>query len=77
MEQDSLPVVIGGRVFQIEANIFLETFKNTLLANVKKAKIIYSKLTPIAGEYLFALDALGITQTEVIENDLLESGGKL
>jgi N-acetylglucosamine kinase-like BadF-type ATPase len=77
MENEEVPVVIGGRVFQIEPKEFMNSFKETLLSNVEKARIVIPKFNPVIGAYLFALDELGIEQTLEIENNLLKSGGKL
>ncbi len=77
MEAEKVPVVIGGRVFQSDCSIFLNSFKKHLNDEVKKAYIIKPKFTPVIGAYLFALDKLGIMQNKEIENNLLKSGGRL
>ncbi|MFP4478060.1 MAG: BadF/BadG/BcrA/BcrD ATPase family protein [Candidatus Izemoplasmatales bacterium] len=77
MENEALPVVVGGRVFQIKAEIFLKTFKDTLKNEVPNFKIIIPKFNPVIGSYLFALDELKMNQSKKIENQLIKSGGKL
>lgn len=77
MEMERVPVVIGGRVFQVKTKSFLETFERTLKEIVPSAYIVVPKFTPVVGAYLLALDNQGIRQTDTIEQNLLESGGKL
>ncbi len=77
MEDKAVPVVIGGRVFQLEDKIFLDIFETTLKGIVKDAKIVKPRFAPVIGAYFFALDKLNITQTKAIEEALLESGGGL
>ncbi len=77
MENEKVPVVIGGRVFQSDCSCFINTFEETLKEEVEMAYIIKPKFTPVVGAYLFALDKLGIKQSIDIENNLLKSGGKL
>ena len=74
---DTLPVVVGGRVFETKADIFMETFKKTLINKCPNAYIVKPKFHPVVGAYLFALDLLGIEQTKKIEMNLEESGGCL
>lgn len=77
MEKQALPVVVGGRVFQIKTDVFINTFTETLRTEVPKFKLVIPKFSPVVGSYLFALDELGIEQTEQIERNLIKSGGKL
>ena len=77
MQDEDVPVVIGGRVFQVKSKEFIDTFEQTLKEVVPNATIIKPKFTPVVGAYLLALDILGIKQTQMIEQNLLESGGRL
>ncbi|OQX93178.1 MAG: ATPase [Tenericutes bacterium 4572_104] len=77
MEKEKVPVVIGGRVFQSNCSVFINTFEEVLKEEVKEAYIIKPKFNPVIGAYLLALDRLGIKQSQEIENNLLKSGGKL
>jgi N-acetylglucosamine kinase-like BadF-type ATPase len=77
MENDAIPIVVGGRVFQIKTPVFLQTFEKTIKENVPYYQLIIPKFTPVVGSYLFALDELGIEQSQAIENQLMKSGGKL
>lgn len=77
IEHEKVPVVIGGRVFSIKAPIFLDTFKETILEEVPRAEIVVPRFTPVIGAYLFALDNLNIKQSKEIEENLMNSGGKL
>lgn len=77
METEAVPVVIGGRVFEVKSPEFLSTFEKTLKQIVPLATIVKPKFTPVVGAYLLALDKLGLNQTKDIERNLLESGGKL
>ncbi len=74
---ENVPVVVGGRVFTLEAKIFMQTFKEELLKQVPYATIVQPKFTPVVGAYLFALDKHNIKQTKQIEQNLMNSGGKL
>ena len=77
MEDEEFPIVIGGRVFQIETELFIETFNRTILKEVKDAIVVEPKFNPVVGAYLLALDELNIEQTKAIEDNLIESGGGL
>jgi len=77
MEKEKVPVVVGGRVFQIEAQVFRKTFDKTIHAHVRRARIVNPRFTPVVGAYLFALDEMGVAQTPEIEANLCKSGGKL
>ncbi len=77
LEKTALPVVVGGRVFQIKAKVFLETFIEVLRKEVPLFELVLPKFNPVVGAYLFALDELKINQTEEIEMNLMKSGGKL
>ncbi len=63
MENEKVPVVIGGRVFQSESPVFLNEFTKYLHEICPKADIVNSKYKPVFGAYLSALDELGIKQT--------------
>jgi len=77
LENEQIPVVIGGRVFTMKSPQFIDTFTKTITNIVPKAKIVIPKFTPVVGAYLFSLDELGIAQTKDIETNLLKSGGRL
>jgi N-acetylglucosamine kinase-like BadF-type ATPase len=77
MENEVLPVVVGGRVFQIKTEIFLNTFKETLKLEVPNFKLVIPEFSPVVGSYLLALDELSIEQTKKIKSHLIKSGGKL
>jgi N-acetylglucosamine kinase-like BadF-type ATPase len=77
IENEHVPVVIGGRVFTIEAPIFMETFNRVMLDNAPHSYIVKPRFTPVIGAYLFALDKLRIKQTKEIEQNLMNSGGTL
>lgn len=77
MEKENVPIVVGGRVFQIKVPIFLQTFKKTVKEHIPNYQLVIPKFNPVIGAYFFALDELGIKQTIEIENQLLKSGGKL
>ena len=74
---DTLPVVVGGRVFDTNAPVFIKTFTETLLKECPKAYVVKPQFHPVVGAYLFALDLFGIEQTKEIEMSLKESGGCL
>ncbi|MDO9628850.1 MAG: BadF/BadG/BcrA/BcrD ATPase family protein [Acholeplasmataceae bacterium] len=73
IDQEIVPVVIGGKVFSGEAKYYLESFEATLKKECPKSYIVKPKYQPVVGAYLFALDELGIKQDEKIENNLDES----
>lgn len=77
LENEKIPVVVGGRVFQIKTPVFLDTFKEVLVQEVPFSNIVIPIFTPVVGAYLFALDELNIEQTKEIEINLRKSGGKL
>lgn len=77
MENESVPVVVGGRVFQIKSKIYLDTFRAVLEKEVPLFKLVIPKFSPVVGAYLFALDELGYQQTKAIESQLMKSGGRL
>ncbi|TVP84471.1 MAG: ATPase [Acholeplasmataceae bacterium] len=72
-EHETVPVVVGGRVFQSESPCFLEAFEQQLKTIVPKAYIIHPVYPPVVGAYLFALDHLGIAQDEKLDQTLKES----
>lgn len=74
-DQEAIPVVIGGRVFTMKANVFIEEFEKVLQSEVPYATVVKPRFTPVIGAYLFALDELDIPQTQEIEQNLLKSGG--
>jgi len=77
MENEQVPVVVGGRVFQIKTDIFIQTFEKHLREEVALFKLVIPKFSPVVGAYLMALDELNIQQTNDIESQLMKSGGKL
>ena len=77
IQNEQVPVVIGGRVFTMKAKVFIEEFTRVLQSEVENATILRPKFSPVVGAYLLALDYLGIAQTGVIEHNLLKSGGGL
>jgi N-acetylglucosamine kinase-like BadF-type ATPase len=77
MTTEQIPVVIGGRVFSIEAPIFLTTFTETIKQYCPNSFIVHPEFAPVVGAYLFALDELHIKQTTTIEENLAKSGGLL
>ena len=76
MEQEVLPVVVGGRVFQGKKDAFNDAFEAALTAWVPHIKIIRPIFRPVVGAYFYALDELNIKQTKDIE-DQLKKGMKL
>ncbi len=70
MENDELPVVVGGRVFKDIDSVFYQAFKQTLRSLVPNAMIIQPHFRPVIGAYLWAIDILGIHQSQEIENNL-------
>jgi N-acetylglucosamine kinase-like BadF-type ATPase len=77
LEEQVIPVVIGGRVFDMEAKYFVECFEEKLKDKVRKAYLVKPKFTPVVGAYLLALDYMEVFQSDEIERNLIESGGKL
>lgn len=77
IDKEEVPIVIGGRVFTLQAKIFMDTFKTVIKKEAPNARIILPTFTPVVGAYLSALDELDIKQTKEIETNLLESGGSL
>lgn len=73
-EDETFPVVIGGRVFKDGNQRLKDTMLQVLHKEVPKAYFIQPKYSPMVGAYLRALDHLKIEQTKTIEHNLKESG---
>jgi N-acetylglucosamine kinase-like BadF-type ATPase len=73
MTEASIPVVVGGRVFDGECPLLYQTFKRQLKKNIPKASFVKPVYPPVVGAYLLALDHLGIPQTESLMKRLQES----
>lgn len=58
MIDEEFSVVLGGSVFKGQGNTFINSIKETVHSKSPKAKFIMSKLEPVAGAYLFALDRI-------------------
>ena len=69
MENEVIPVVIGGRVFDSESPLLLNEFTRNLKSVCPKAYIVKPKYKPVIGAYLSALDELNIViDEEIIKN---------
>jgi len=73
----AVPVVVGGRVFEDSNTTLFKAFEEYLKTLMPKATIIKSKYKPVIGAFLSALDCLELKQTELIDNNLKESGCEL
>jgi N-acetylglucosamine kinase-like BadF-type ATPase len=76
MTNDSVPVVVGGRVFESKSPYLLDAMSERLKTHVPNAYVLHPKYPPVIGAYLLALDHLDIKQSKVIENNLRESWKK-
>lgn len=65
IENEKVPVVIGGRVFDGESPLLLAEFKKNLQSICPACYIVKPIYKPVIGAYLSALDELGISQDEV------------
>jgi len=73
MTESSLPVVVGGRVFEGESPLVYQSFKRQLKKHVPKAFFVKPEYPPVVGAYFLALDQLSIPQTESLMTKLKES----
>ena len=60
MDNESFPVVIGGRVFDGESPVLLKEFTNNIISKCPNAYIVKPKYKPVFGAFLSALDVLKI-----------------
>jgi len=72
-EQEEIPVVIGGRVFEEGSHHLIDSMKHYLNQEVPKAYVVRPVYIPMVGAYLRALDHLGIKQDDVIDKHLEET----
>lgn len=70
MEEDSVPVVLGGKVFDHYPEIFVDAFLNKIHEFNPNAYLVKPQFPPYVGAYLSALDKLEIKQTSKIEENL-------
>lgn len=70
MLDESIPVVIGGKVYNNYPEIFVNTFISKVKETCPKAYIVKPQFPPFVGAYLSALDKLNIKQTSEIEENL-------
>ncbi|ERJ11723.1 BadF/BadG/BcrA/BcrD ATPase family protein [Haloplasma contractile] len=73
MENEAVPVVIGGTVFKGNNPLLIDSFTTTLHRKVPRAYIVKPMFPPVYGAYLGALDELNIKQTEDINRKLNNS----
>lgn len=57
---EEFSIVLGGSVFKGQGSTFINSIRETVHSKSPKAKFIMSKLEPVAGAYLFALDRINI-----------------
>lgn len=70
MEQEEVPVVIGGTVFSGVNPLLIDQFRTSLHRSVPKAYIIKPNFAPVYGAYLGGLDELGVAQTKELYDNL-------
>lgn len=70
MQNETFPVVYGGRVFKGQSKVFIHSFQEAVLKECKNAYFIETKFSPVYGAYLYALDHLGIIQNDEINQNL-------
>ncbi len=64
MQNERFPCVYGGRVFDGESPLLLKAFKRIIRKECPHVFFVKPKIPPVAGAYLFALDRMGIKQTD-------------
>lgn len=64
---ETFPVVLGGKVFYGDSPLLIDAFRYTLHQTCPKAWLLRPVCDPVVGAYLSALDVLGITQDEAID----------
>jgi N-acetylglucosamine kinase-like BadF-type ATPase len=74
IDQEKVPVVIGGRVLSSTSPYLVGAFTQTIQSICPKCYIVKPKYKPVVGAYLFALDIMNIKQNAVIDQNLDESG---
>jgi len=74
MENEEVPVVVGGKVFDVAREIFMNHFTKTLTAEVPQATVKKTTFPPVVGAYFYGLDLIIIKQTEKIESNIMKSG---
>ncbi|MGL4346314.1 MAG: BadF/BadG/BcrA/BcrD ATPase family protein [Cellulosilyticaceae bacterium] len=73
MEDEAVPVVIGGSVFGGSNPLFLDQFLLSLHKVAPKAYLVIPQYPPVYGAYLSGLDLLGIAQTTEVQCNLQSS----
>ncbi len=73
MENDTFTLVLGGSVFKGESPVLINSLKEIVLEKAKNVNIVKSKYPPVIGAYLYALDNIGIVQTESIDSNIRKS----
>ena len=71
IQDEVVPVVVGGRVFTSESPLFLNEFTRSLKQICPAAYIVKPIYSPVIGAYLSALDELKIIQNKEINKNLL------
>lgn len=74
MEEEAVPIVIGGSVFQNSSKILVSEFSKSVKGICPKSSIIKPAYHPVVGAFLSALDELHLSQSVLIDNNLEESG---
>ncbi|MDC0558828.1 ATPase [Candidatus Izimaplasma bacterium] len=69
-ENEEIPVVIGGGVFEKANHYLLDSFEASLKSVIPKAQIVRPMYSPVIGAFLSALDELNIKQDDLIEQNL-------
>ncbi len=74
IEDAAVPVVIGGKVFTGKCPVLIEHMMEAIHQVCPSAYLVRPPYPPVTGAYLMALDALGIEQTDLIEDNLVKGG---
>lgn len=69
MENETFPIVVGGRVFTSKSPLLLDEFSKTVKGICPNSYLVRPRYSPVIGAYLSALDQLNIK----IDKELLDN----